>query len=115
MQIGTVLLTALVLAELVSSANVIIDYNSKDLPAIPVPNITSDATHIRLKNNRFGSIPNGTFAGLGLTTALYEINLEKTGLSDDTVTRDSFLGLEYVRVVSQNVYNFPCQAKQKNC
>ena len=49
MQIETVLLAALVLAELVSSTNVIIDYNSKDLPVIPVPNITSDATHIRRK------------------------------------------------------------------
>ena len=96
--VGTVL-TVLVLAEFVSSANVIIDYNSKDLAAIPVPNITSDATHIRIKNNPFGSIPNGTFAGLGLTV-LYEINLENTGLSDDTVTRDSFVGLENVRVVS---------------
>ena len=100
MQIGTVLLTVFVLAESVSSASVVIDYNSKDLSVIPVRNITSDATHIRLKDNPFGSIPNGTFAGLGLTTALYEINLENTGLSDDTVTRDSFVGLENVRVVS---------------
>ena len=90
--------TVLLLVEFVSSANVIIDYNSKDLAAIPVSNITSDATHIRIKNNPFGSIPNGTFAGLGLTV-LYEINLANTGLSDDTVTRDSFVGLENVRVV----------------
>ena len=115
MQIGTVLLTVFVLAELVSSANVVIDYNSKDLSVIPVPNITSDATHIRLGNNPFGSIRNGTFAGLGLTTALYEINLENTGLSDDTVTRDSFVGLENVRVVSQNDHTFSCQIKQENC
>ena len=115
MQIGTVLLTALVLAELVLATNVVIDYNSKDLPVVPAPNITSDATHIRLKNNPFGSIPNGTFAGLRLTTALYEINLENTGLSDDTVTRDSFVGLEYVRVVSQIDHTFPCQVKQENC
>ena len=90
----------MVLCQLVLVSNVIIDFNSKDLPVIPVPNITSNATHIRLKNNPFGSIPNGTFAGLGLTTALYEINLENTGLSDHTVTRDSFVGLENVRVVS---------------
>ena len=56
--------------------------------------------------NPFGSIPNGMFADitpntthrLGLTV-LYEINLENTGLSDDTVTRDSFHGLESVRDV----------------
>ena len=90
----------MVLCQLDLATNVVIDYNSKSLTTIPVPNITSDATHIRLKNNPFGSIPNGTFAGLRLTTALYEINLENTGLSDDTVTRESFVGLENVRVVS---------------
>ena len=90
----------MVLCQLVLATNVIIDYNSKGLTVIPVSAITSDATHIRLKNNPFGCIPNGTFAGLGLTTALYEINLENTGLSDDTVRRDSFVGLENVRVVS---------------
>ena len=115
MQVGKVLLVAVVLVKLVSSTNVIIDYNSKDLSAIPAPNIISDATHIRLKNNPFGSIPNGTFAGLGLTAALYEINLENTELSDDTVTTDSFIGLEYARVVSQNDHTFPCQVKQQSC
>ena len=105
----------MVLCQLVLATNVIIDYNSKSLTTIPVSDITSDATHIRLKNNPFGSIPNGTFAGLGLTTALYEINLENTGLSDDTVTKDSFVGLEYVRVVSQIDHTFPCQVKQENC
>ena len=63
----------LVLCGLVLATEVIIDYNSKGLAVIPVSAITSDTTHIRLKNNPFGSIPNGTFAGLGLTTALYEI------------------------------------------
>ena len=90
----------MVLCQLVLATKVIIDYNSKGLAAIPVSAITFDATHIRLKNNPFGSIPNGTFSGLGLTTALYEINLENTGLSDDTVTMDSFIGLQNVRVVS---------------
>ena len=97
--IGTVLLTILLLSGLVPSTNVIKDYNSKGLIALLVSDIAPNTTHILVKNNPFGSIPNGTFAGLGLTV-LYEINLQNTGLSDDSVTRDSFHGLENVRDVS---------------
>ena len=97
--IRTVFVTILLLCGLVSCSDVMIDYNSKGLTAIPVSEITPNATHIRIKNNPLGSIPNGTFAGLGLMV-LHEINLENTGLSDDSVTRDSFVGLEIVRDVS---------------
>ena len=95
---------SLVILSLVSrtQSTVIIDFISEDLTEIPVVNITSDATHIRLQNNPFGCIPNATFSGLGLTN-LYEVNLDSTELTDDCVTRDSFLGLENVRVVSISV------------
>ena len=70
--------------------------------------ITSDVTELLLLNNPLGSIPDDTFSTLGLT-ALDSVNLESTGLSDNTVTVDSFLGLESVRYVSiqrssKNVY-----------
>ena len=83
---------------MIYSANVIINFNNMGLTSVPVANITADATHIRIGNNPFVTIPNNTFAGLGLTV-LHEINLDSTQLTDKGLNRDSFVGLENAKAV----------------
>ena len=92
---------------MVDSANVVLDFTRKGLTEIPLASITSDATHIRIGYNAYGSIPNNTFAGLGLTL-LYEFNVDSTGITDKGLSRNSFVGLENARVVS----TFLCNEQQ---
>ena len=89
---------------MVDSATIVIDFTRKGLTEIPVANITSDATHIRIGYNTYGSIPNNTFAGFTFDR-LYEFNLDSTGLTDPGLSRDSFVGLEILKVVSAFKHN----------
>ena len=94
-------------------AHVNTNLNGKGYTTVPLELIPVNTTRLYLQKNPFVFIPGNTFIDSGLVD-LFEVRFSDCGFDDTSLSRDSFGGLENVKMVSYfKRWNFHCTGNQK--